>query len=87
VVGIRSLGSIPRPVGKPRDGSSSLRSPSKLRARWGLFRSYQPLKPVVRPSCDYRSVTILIGAYGPSSWPVQKLEFPGSRCLSPLSTK
>ena len=35
VVGIRSLGSIPRPVGSSRGGSSSLWSPSKLRARWG----------------------------------------------------
>ena len=41
VVGIRSLGSIPRPVGSSRDGSSSLWSPSKLRARWGQFRSNQ----------------------------------------------
>jgi hypothetical protein len=41
VVGIRPLGSIPRPVGKPRDGSSSLWSPSKLRVRWGKFRSNQ----------------------------------------------
>ena len=37
VVGMRSLGSIPRTVGRSRDGSSRLRSPSKLRARWGLI--------------------------------------------------
>ena len=41
VVGIRSLGSIPRPVGSSRGGSSSLWSLSKLRARWGQFRSNQ----------------------------------------------
>jgi hypothetical protein len=65
VVGIRSLGSIlsPRPVGRPRDGSSSLWSPGKLRARWGQFRSNQTSKPVVRPI----SVTIIIGAYGASA--------------------
>ena len=49
VVGMRSLGSIPRPVGSSRDGSSILWSPSKLRARWGQFRSNQPRSPGVRP--------------------------------------
>jgi hypothetical protein len=35
VVGIRSLGLFPRPVGSSRGGSSSLLSLSKLRARRG----------------------------------------------------
>ena len=45
VVGMRSLGLNPRPVGSSRDGSSSLQSPSKLRARWGLI----PIEPTPLP--------------------------------------
>ena len=73
-----------------RDGSSSLRSPSKPRARWGLFRSNQPRRPVCSTlKGNYRSVPIGIGTYGGPTEEQQagpKPEIPGSRCQNPLST-
>jgi hypothetical protein len=60
VVFIRSLGSIPRPVGRPRDGSSD----------------YGPLVVI------YALVRLAVLLAGKT-----KLEHPGSRCLSPVSTK
>ena len=45
VVGMRSLGSNPMARRDISSGSSSLRSPSKLRARWGLI----PIEPTPLP--------------------------------------
>ena len=45
VVGMRSLGSNPMARRDISSGSSSLRSPSKLRARWGLI----PIEPTQLP--------------------------------------
>ena len=56
VVGIRSLGSIPRPVGSSRDGSS----------RWGAepFDRTNPADLCSTHGQTYRSAPIGIGAYG-----------------------
>ena len=78
------------PVGSSRDGSSSLWSPRKLRARWGQFRSNQPRSPEVCPvgPLPQRAhwCRSLRRPYGRITRR-PKLENPGSRCLSPLSTK
>ena len=68
------------------NSSSRLRSPSKLRARWGLFRSNQPRRPVCSTLYCRETTAVcplaseptkpLLGNYHAG----QKLEIPGSRC-------
>jgi hypothetical protein len=64
--------------------------PSKLRARWGQFRLNQPRSSGIRPVGQLPQRALwcrnLRRPYGRTPRR-PKFENPGSRCLSPLSTK